>query len=267
MIDLDAINQGFSREAQIYDEGSETNPIMRWARLLVRETITRHFPPESSILEINAGTGLDAAWLVKHGYRVHATDIADGMMTAINAKIQASELSNRFTAQQLSFTELEKTVNAPFDAVFSNFGGLNCVPDLSLVSRGLRYVLKPGGQVSWVIMPPVCPWELLEVFRGRWYSAVKRLKHGGVMANVRGSQIMTYYFTPKQVRHALGRDFRVESVQSFSLFCPPMYMEGFSKRLPGLTKNLMWLDERLGRLPILNGCGDFFILTARLVRQ
>jgi hypothetical protein len=87
------------------------------------------------------------------------------------------------------------------------------------------------------------------------------------MANVCGSQVMTYYFTPKQVRQALGHDFEVESVQSFSLFCPPMYMEAFSKRFPRLTKNLMWLDEHLGRLPILNSCGDFFILTARFKNQ
>jgi ubiquinone/menaquinone biosynthesis C-methylase UbiE len=267
MIDFDAINQGFSHEAQVYDKTADANPVIRWARALVRGSVVRCLPPQSSILEINAGTGLDAAWLVEQGHRVHATDIADGMLAAIDAKIRTSKTPDRFTMQRLSFTELEKTDNTPFDTVFSNFGGLNCVPDLSLVTHGLQHVLKPGGSVVLVIMPPVCPWELAGVFRGRWHTAVNRLKRGGVMANISGSQVRIHYFTPKQVRQALGQDFEVESLQSFSLFCPPMFMVGFSKRFPRLTKGLMWLDERLGRLPILNGCGDFFILTARLIRR
>lgn len=266
-VDLDAVNKGFSAEAQVYDVDGESNPIIRWARSLVRKSVMRFLPAGSSILEINAGTGVDAAWLVDHGYRVHATDIADGMMAAIRAKIQASSAPDRFTAQKLSFTELEKVDNTAFDGVVSNFGGLNCTPDLSLVSSGLRWVLKPGGMIIWVIMPPVSPWEFAQILRGHWRTAIRRLRRGGVMANVSGSQVMTYYFTPGQVRRALGTDFKVEALQSFSLFCPPMYMAGFSKKFPHLIKNLMRLDEFFGRFPILSSCGDFFIITARYVKR
>ena len=267
MIDFDAINLGFSRESRSYDSDDETNLVNRWARGLVRKTVARYIPTGGSILEINAGTGADALWLVEHGYRVHATDIADGMVAAIRSKIEVSGAADRFTSQKLTFTELEKTMNAPFDGVFSNFGGLNCAPDLSVVARGVRQTLKPGGWVIWVIMPPVCPWELAQVLRGHWRTATRRLRHGGVMANVRGSQIMTYYFTPGQVRQILGSDFEVESLQSFSLVCPPMYMQGFSKRFPLLTENLMKLDEYLGRMPLLNRLGDFFILTTRSMKH
>jgi len=267
MIDFDAINLGFSRESQSYDVDDANNIVTLRLRATIRKTVTRYIPPGGSILEINAGTGADALWLVKQGFRVHATDIADGMMTAIHSKIQNSEMADRFTAQQLSFTEIEQTQYAPFDGVFSNFGGLNCISDLSIVARGVRYVLKPGGRVIWVIMPPICPWELAQVFRGHWRTATRRLRRGGVMANVRGAQVMTYYFTPRQIRQALSPDFRVESLRSFSLFCPPMYMQGFSKRFPRLTENLMRLDEHLGRLPLLNTWGDFFILTARYMKH
>jgi len=267
MIDFDAINLGFSRESQFYDADDDANLVNRWARGLVRETVARYIPPGKSILEINAGTGADALWLAKRGYRVHATDIADGMMAAVRSKIEMSGLADRFTAQQLSFTELEQTMNAPFDGVFSNFGGLNCVPDLSVVARGVCHVLKPGGWVIWVIMPAICPWELLQILRGHWHTAIRRLRRGGVMANVRGAQIMTYYFTPRQIRRVLGSAFRVEYLQNFSLFCPPMYMQGFSKRFPRLTENLMRLDEYLGRLPLLNNWGDFIILSARYMKH
>jgi hypothetical protein len=101
------------------------------------------------------------------------------------------------------------------------------------------------------------------MFRGRFRAATRRLHRGGIPANVNGAQVMTWYFTPQQVQNALGDDFQVISVQSFSLFCPPMYMQGFLRRFPGITRWLMRVDERVGRLPILNGWGDFFILTAR----
>src|SRR5689334_15254098 len=138
MIDFDAVNQGFSGEARAYDNENEANPVIRWARSLVRAQVTRTIAPGGSILEINAGTGLDAAWLVEQGYRVHATDIADGMLAAIRSKIEISKTADLFTSQRLSFTEIEKVTGAPYDAVFSNFGGLNCVPDLSLVTQGLK---------------------------------------------------------------------------------------------------------------------------------
>jgi methylase of polypeptide subunit release factors len=89
-------------------------------------------PPRSSgsILELNAGTGSDAAYFADKGFLVHATDVADGMVNAIKEK--AARLPERLTVQQLSFTELESVEGAPFDLVFSNFGGLNCIPDLRL---------------------------------------------------------------------------------------------------------------------------------------
>jgi ubiquinone/menaquinone biosynthesis C-methylase UbiE len=262
-MDFDALRQGFSREAQVYDAELSANPIMYWARTLVRNTAVTVFSVEASLLEINAGSGLDAAWLVAQGYSVHATDVADGMMAAIHAKIQASEMQDRFTAQQLSFDELENVENAPFDGLLSNFGGLNCTPDLSMVFREFRNIIIPGGCVILVIMPPVCPWELAEILRGHWRASVRRLKRKGVAANVGGSQIMTYYFTPGEVMRALGPEFALEGLRSFSLFCPPMAKIGFATKFKRLTQYLMRLDEIVGRWPMFRNCGDFFILTAR----
>ncbi len=266
-IDFDAINKGFSKEAEIYESDEETNPIIRWARVLVRQAVTQSIPTGGTILEINAGTGIDAAWFVGQGYTVHATDIADGMLSAARKKAEAAKPGEKFTVQELSFTELEQVEHAPFDGVFSNFGGLNCIADLSLVTRGLKKVLKPGGRIIWVVMPPVCPWEMVLSLRGEWRKAFRRLRRGGVLANVSGTQIMTYYYTPRQVQQALGSDFKIETLQSFSLFCPPMNMMGLSRRFPALTRALMRMDEYFGRLPFFRGTGDFFIITACCVER
>ena len=263
MLDLNSVNEGFSRKAEIYDAYCEGHPVICWSRDVVRREVMNCLGTGRSILELNAGTGSDAAYFVQQGYRVHATDIAGGMVSAIRSKIKVSNADECFTAQQLSFTELDKVAGAPYDMVFSNFGGLNCTPNLKAVVESLPQLLKLGGYVVWVVMPPVCPWELAQVVRGHFKVAVRRLDRRGVLANVEGAGVMTWYHAPKEVVKAFGSKFQLIRRQSLSLFCPPSYMDGFPHRHPVLTKFLLKLDGKLGGLFPFNHWGDFVMYTFR----
>jgi ubiquinone/menaquinone biosynthesis C-methylase UbiE len=265
-IDFDSINRGFSAKALVYDDYGADHPVILWARAQVREHLMTLVPPGSHLLELAAGTGADAVFLAERGYRVHATDLADGMVAETRRKIEARGLADRLTAQQASFTELERVTGGPYDLVFSNFGGLNCLPDLTEMTRGLPRVLKPGGFVTLVIMPPVCPWELAQALRGDFKTAIRRLRPGGVMARVASASFMTYYYRPRQVLRALGPGYRRVALRGLSVFSPPSYLENFSRRHPDVFRCLTALDERCGGWPLLNGLGDFFILTVRSTR-
>lgn len=262
-IDLESIAAGFSRKALTYDAYGASNAVITWSRGLVRETALRYLRPGDAILEVNAGTGADAAWFVERGFRVHATDIAGGMLDAIRVKAAASAAPERFTVQRCSFTDLDDVTGGPYDLVFSNFGGLNCVPDMRLVTRGLRGVLRPGGHVVAVVMPPVCPWEHLQALRGQWRTATRRLHRDGVLAHLEGAHFRTYYVSPGRAAAAFGSAFRRVELRSFCVLCPPSYMEGFQRRFPRVTRGLMRLDERLAAHWPLNRCGDFYILVMR----
>lgn len=261
MVDLNAVNAGFSRKAQVYDAYCEGHPVIRSARRVVRNEVELRLARGGSILELNAGTGSDAAYFADEGFLVHATDVADGMVNAIREK--AARRPERLTVQQLSFTELEEVKGAPFDLAFSNFGGLNCIPDLHLVTRHLNSILKPGGYVVLVVMPPVCPWELAQILRGRFRVATRRFHRDGILANVEGAQVMTWYHSPKKVRQAFGAGFRLLHQHPLSLFCPPSYMDNFPVRFPRLTEFLLRLDNSLGwRFPFHNW-GDFVMYSFR----
>lgn len=261
MLDLNAVNAGFSRKAEVYDAYCEAHPVIRWARHVVRVEVERRLERGGSILELNAGTGADAVYFADRGYLVHATDVADGMVGAIRKK--AARRTGRLTVQQLSFTELEKVEGAPFDLAFSNFGGLNCIPDLRSVTRHLKSILKPGGYVVWVVMPSVCPWELAQILRGRFRLSTRRFHRDGILANVEGAQVMTWYHSPKKVRQAFGAGFRLLHQRSLSLVCPPSYMDNFPHRFPRITDFLLRLDGWLGgRFPFHNW-GDFVMYTFR----
>ena len=265
-VDFDSINRGFSAKALVYDDYGADHPIILWARAQVRGHLMSLVPPGSHVLELAAGTGADAAFLAERGYRVHATDLADGMVAETRRKIEARGLADRLTAQQASFTELERVTGGPYDLVFSNFGGLNCLPDLTEMTRGLPGVLKPGGFVTLVIMPPVCPWELVQALRGDCKTAFRRLHPGGVMARVASAYFMTYYYRPRQVLRALGPGYRRVALRGLSVFSPPSYLENFSRHHPEVFRRLAALDERCGGWPLLNGLGDFFILTVQSTR-
>ena len=262
-VDFDSIDRGFSAKALVYDDYGADHPVILWARAQVREHLMSLVSPGAAVLELAAGTGADAVFLVERGYRVHATDLAEGMVAETRRKIERRGLADRMTTQRVSFTELERVTCGPYDLVFSNFGGLNCIPDLTAMTGGLPRLLKPGGLVTLVVMPPICPWEIGQALRGDFKTAFRRLHRGGVMARVASAHFTTYYFRPGQVLRALGPGYRRIALRGLSVFSPPPYLEKFSRNHPTLFRRLTKMDERLGAWPIFNTMGDFFILTAQ----
>jgi hypothetical protein len=169
-------------------------------------------------------------------------------------------LEDRLSVQQCSFTSLLEVVGRPFDAIFSNFGGLNCIGDLAPVVQQLPELLAPGGRLTWVIMPPVCPWDLALAFGVPHH--LPPLRPGGTLAHVEGVRFQVRYFTPGEVLRSLGTGYRLMGLESLSLCAPPADRKGFAHRYPRIYRRLVRLDGLLTRLPVLRGWGDFFILTA-----
>ena len=258
-----AIAEAFSRTAEKYDRFAEDHPNLRRMRETVYTEVKRWVDPEAGILELNAGTGTDALQLAGRGYRVHAIDIAEGMLSRLRDKVAKEGMADRVGFELRSFTELEKVSGGPYDAVFSDLGGLNCIPDLSVVSEKIPMVLKPGGVVVWVLMPPVCLWELGTAITGNFRYAFRRLRRGGTRAHLEGKYFDVYYFTPRQAREAFGKEFRLLGIKGLSVFAPPAESKNLAMRAPRLYRALVGLDERLaGRKPFW-GWGDFYIISLR----
>ncbi len=256
------VAEAFSRKASAYDAFGEDHVNLMRMRRRVYAHVQRFLRPGDRILELNAGTGTDAVYFAGRGHSVHATDIAPGMLAALARKVERLGLQARLTWESRSFTDLSDVQGRPYQYIFSNFGGLNCIQDLKAVTRQLPDVLAAGGRLTWVIMPPFCPWEVATIVKGSWRTATRRFHRKGILAHVEGVYFMTYYFTPRQVLKALGRDFRLERLEGLSVFTPPADRNDFAHRFARLYRCLVWLDDRLSARPPFNGWGDFFILTA-----
>ncbi|MEP0804335.1 MAG: class I SAM-dependent methyltransferase [Chloroflexota bacterium] len=261
--DFDIIAEAFSRTAEKYDAFAEDHPNQTRMRNKVYAHVQRFIPAGSRILELNCGTGADAVELARRGYRIHATDIAPGMLERLRSKVQQFDLADRITFQQCSFTELDKVHGAPFDAVFSNLGGLNCIPDLSPVIGQLPTVLRPNGLVTWTLMPPVCLWEMAELFRGHPRLAFRRFARRGARAHLEGLYFQVYYFTPQKVRRWFGADYECLAIEGLSVITPTAESKNFAKRYPRLYRTLSLLDDRLASRRPWRSWGDFFLITLR----
>ncbi len=254
----------FNAIASGYDARDNQNPILQWMRKLVHGVYLKYIPNSASILELNAGTGVDAIFLADKGYNVFATDISDEMINEIQAKVKMQKAKISLKAEVRSFDEISTIAEDNFDAVISNFGGLNCINDFSKLSGDIAAKLKPGGLFIAVVMNKICPWEIFYyIVTLKFGEAFRRFRKNGIMAELNGEKVLTYYFTPGEFAAAFSRNFTRVKLYSLGLKTPPPYLLGIYNRLKPLVKLWMKLDEIFMGLPILNQMGDHFIIVMR----
>jgi len=258
---LESVKKAFTLQSKIFDEYEEQNDILKWMRSVTREHILHHLKKNDKVLELNAGTGMDAVFLAQNGFKVHAVDISEGMLEKLRLKVEKLNLKDIISSELLSFTELDKIQGGPFDYIFSNFGGLNCVSDLRIVTKHFKKVLNQRSKVTLVIMPPICLWEIALIFRGKLKTATRRLHKEGVIANIEGVKFETSYHSISDVVKAMGHDFKLIETQGLASISPPPYMINFPKRYPELYRKLTGLDKKLSHVFPFNRWADHFIVT------
>ena len=259
------IEKGFSKISQHYENLDKTSSLISWMRKQVRNHLHKEIKPASKILEINCGSGIDAVYLAKKGHNVHATDIAPGMIDFVTSKIKSESLKENLSCERLPFNELNKLNHQKYNHIFSNFGGLNCSSeeDLQEVFGLFKQLLSPNGKITLVLMPKICIWEFLKILKGN-KTAFRRLKRNGVLANIEGEQVHTYYHSANRIKKLLLKDFKNFKVENICFLAPTGNRVDFPEKHPLLFKFLSSLDSITNKIPFLRGYGDYYILTATI---
>ena len=260
-VDFKNVNAAFTKQAVHFDADDFSNPVLQRWRQQVYAHVDHFIKPRSSILELNAGTGIDAVRFVTKGHRVHATDLSGGMIVELKKKAEKFSLQQEITVQQISFEKLDG-VNGKFDYVFSNFGGLNCLKDLSIVTHQLPGLLNKDAYLTLVIMPPVCLWEWLWIFKGQIKKATRRIS-GKTMAHLEGEYFATYYHSLSNVRKAFGPQFKLVQAEGLGVLAPPPAATNFVEKYPQLATFLGRLDGFVRTHFPFNRCGDHLIVTLK----
>jgi len=230
----------FDTVAEAYDSRFTRTRIGTAMRAAVWARCAARFRPGSRILEMNCGTGEDARWLATQGMQVLATDASAGMIEVARRKLAASPESAAVQFQRLAWEELGTLDARPFDGMLSNFGGLNCVPDLQGAAASLAARLRPGATAMLCIMGPHVPWEWLWFLaHGRPGAAFRRLR-----GNRQWSGISIHYPSITATVTAFAAHFRLLRAGAIGTLLPPPYTEGALGRYPRLLGALERLERR-----------------------
>ncbi len=259
----EAAAKAFSRQAPLFDELYADNIIVQYKRKRVRDHVQAYLKPESNILELNAGTGDDAIFFAKQGHWVHATDISDMMQNMLKEKVKLNDLKGQISCELRSFTDLKNLFNrGPYDAIFSNFAGLNCTNELPKVLQAFDNLVKPGGFVTLVILPKFCLWEFMMLFKGKFKTAFRRFSgNKGSKAHIEGEYFRCWYYNPSYVKRNLRNSFNLLKVEGLCSLVPPSYIEQFAEKNPRMYRFLQKKEDRWkNRWPWKN-IGDYYIIT------
>ena len=253
----------FSKQSSSFDQIEEENLILQYMRKRIHDHCLRFFPAKAKILEMNCGTGIDAVFFAQQDMSVVATDVAPGMIDTLKSKIDRLKLNDSVSAHLCSYTDLPAFQTGPFDVAFSDFGGLNCVQDLKPVVAGIKRNLKQGGVVTLVVMPKVCPWEMLLALKGNFKVAFRRFKKGGAESHLEGEYFKTFYFSPAYIRRVFGEEFALVELEGLCSLVPPPYFEFFPVRFKRIFKMLTRLEKSIRFAYPFNRTADHFIITLR----
>jgi SAM-dependent methyltransferase len=253
--------RAFDSVAADYDGPKGNNALIQRMRATMWRTLARTFPPGARLLDLGCGTGIDAVELARRGYHVRATDWSPRMVERTRARAADAGLSDRVAATHLGIQELGRLRGEQFDGIYSNFGPLNCAPDLAGVSRACAALLRPGGVLVFSVIGRVCPWEFgYYLLRRRPARAMVRGAREVVPVNMNRHTVWAFYYTPREFYRAFAPSFALTRYQALSLFLPPPYLIQVYERARPLCDLLGWLDDRLGALPLIRDAGDHFLM-------
>jgi ubiquinone/menaquinone biosynthesis C-methylase UbiE len=230
----------------------------------MQEVFLRYFPPGSSLLELNCGTGTDAIALAHHGMTIRATDDSPAMVAVARAKTLEAGLEGRISVERLSFHELSHLCGNRFHGAYSNFGGLNCLHDLSSLARDLSELLESGSHFSVCFMTRFCLWETVSfLLRFRWHRAFRRLRRNGVDARIHGAGIRVFYHSVASIVSTFRPWFETVEVGGLNIFTPPPVTSLRLKVLRQVLPFLESLDALVSRWPMFRSVGDHCYIVMR----
>ena len=97
-----------------------------------------------------------------------------------------------------------------------------------------------------------------------WYNTFRRLKSKGVLANLHGVDIRTWYYNPSVVKRWAGKKFQLVGTRPVGILLPPSYLENFFEKRKKTLRFLNKIDRVLSNMSFLSYFSDHYIIDLKL---
>lgn len=249
----------FDNAARTYDETFTNSCVGEVQREQVWKHVDKHLNKFNSVLEVNCGTGEDAHRWDFRGKAVIGTDISPEMIRVAESKFPELHFRVLDVNQLCSY-------DYTFDTLFSNFGGLNCLSPEQLQKFFVNAYdeLDKNGHLVLVLMGKKCSWERFYFFfKAKWKKAGRRNTTACVDVNVDGSDVKTWYFSPKEVKEMSAQHFEVVKTKPIGLFIPPSYLAPKFEKRKRTFSFLKFMDRVFTHAAFSNNSDHFLIILKR----
>jgi SAM-dependent methyltransferase len=213
---------------------------------LQRDAVWKHLRPLfhccDTVLDLGCGTGEDASYLARLGVMVSAIDASPAMVRIAQSRGVPAEIGNIESIHDL---------HGVFDGVISNFGALNCVPELGAMRTPLARLVRSEGYLAICLMGRFCLNESLHFMRKFQFRKAARRWKGHAYAQK--LDLPVYYPSARAVTQALAPEFRLVSRTGIGLAVPPsgvMNLSRASLRIRGQ------IDASVASWPMLRAMAD-----------
>lgn len=247
----------FDQHAADYDSKFSHSWLGNYYRKRTHKVFDQYITQPERILELNAGTGEDAIYLAKKGHKVVATDLSESMLKVINGKVTQQKLQEYINVKRLDIKRLNDMGDIEFDAIVSNFGGLNCIDNWKEFARNSHSILTKQGVVIACVMGPMVPWEWIWfTLKGDFSQAFRRVK-GKCEWN--GSTI--YYPRVNQFESAMkAESFNLIYQEGLGVIMPPPYTNHHVEKWKKSYTFLEKMEDKICRSKWACNLADHYIL-------
>lgn len=265
----DYVARGYDGIARSYDGVEAQNRVGRRIRQRMQGLLMEAFRPGDRVLDIGAGTGIEAIMLAERGVRIVATDVSDAMIRRTEEKALARGLGELQVAK-IAAHEIGRLVErygrASFDGSYSHGGVLNMDPDPEAVARGLAALLRPSARFLCSLVNQTSLFEILfypAVLRPR--KAFRRLGNVVPIPITRLEAHRRYvvpsrFYSRRDFLRWFSDGFRLRRAFGYCIVAPPWNLSDHMDRIEPVARAAEALDDFLSTKAPFREWGNILVL-------
>ncbi len=252
--------------ADAYDERFNHPYINQYMRKISQECLIKYFNKSSHLLEIGCGTGDEAIFFARKNKKVTAIDISPKMIEIAKSKAMKENVEKNIDFYAIPVEKLKSIPNIKYNGIYSSFGTLNLVSNLTTLAKTLENVMSPSSYFIASVMNKYCLFEIFYfLVHGKLKQAFRRISKDSVPVrlNPKLPSLNCHYYSPTYFYYHFKKYFSLVEVCALPFLIQAPYIDTVQKFVRNILYKMLFLDKKLSKIFPFNRFGDHFIIVMK----